>query len=506
MVAIITKKLKKLFIQDLLDQYNAENIGDSNNYYYIGLSKSQPYNVEIGGTNTVYDPDPSDWDERSFRMSLQSVKLAEAVSFVVPIETWSTNTKYFQYADNLQQDPRFYVRTNDNNVYVCIRHGKNAVGTHVESTVKPDHTDTTLPIESDGYVWKYLYTITTTDANNYLTDTWMPVKYVDSAAATAPEAPQKAVQDAAIAGQIIGYRVVANQAGAAAQYSQAPSLTVVGNGSGATARPIMSATSGNATIVAVEVGDSANAGATGYGSLSTYMGSNYKYANVAIDNTYLVSGAAPTIYPVFAQDSGMGADPTVDLKTRAIMFNVKPTGAQNSKFVIDQNYKQIGLIKNPRQYGSNNLFTNAEGLGLKKLRISPKPAGADGDPSTGYALTFSDNTLINQTTGTNAGAKAYLTWYDDSDTLWYHQDEYTGFTPFDSGETVTIDGNNDLSTTSIFGIYNTDTLPSGAGANGYTSFNPDIDNYSGEVLFINNQPATTRNRLGTEDIKLVIQL
>jgi hypothetical protein len=188
------------------------------------------------------------------------------------------------------------------------------------------------------------------------------------------------------------------------------------------------------------------------------------------------------------------------------MFNVKPTGAQNSKFVIDQNYKQIGLIKNPRQYGSNNLFTNAEGLGLKKLRISPKPAGADGDPSTGYALTFSDNTLINQTTGTNAGAKAYLTWYDDSDTLWYHQDEYTGFTPFDSGETVTIDGNNDLSTTSIFGIYNTDTLPSGAGANGYTSFNPDIDNYSGEVLFINNQPATTRNRLGTEDIKLVIQL
>jgi len=169
MVAIITKKLKKLFIQDLLDQYNVENIGDSNNYYYIGLSKSQPYNIEIGGTNSVYDPDPSDWDERSFRMSLQSVKLAEAVSFVVPIETWSTNTKYFQYADNLQQDPRFYVRTNDNNVYVCIRHGKNAVGTHVESTVKPDHTDTTLPIESDGYVWKYLYTITTTDANNYLT-------------------------------------------------------------------------------------------------------------------------------------------------------------------------------------------------------------------------------------------------------------------------------------------------------------------------------------------------
>jgi hypothetical protein len=107
MVAIITKKLKKLFIQDLLDQYNAENIGDSNNYYYIGLSKSQPYNVEIGGTNTVYDPDPSDWDERSFRMSLQSVKLAEAVSFVVPIETWSTNTKYFQYADNLQQDQDF---------------------------------------------------------------------------------------------------------------------------------------------------------------------------------------------------------------------------------------------------------------------------------------------------------------------------------------------------------------------------------------------------------------
>jgi len=506
MAAIITKKLKKLFIQNLLDQYNVENIGDSNNYYYIGLSKSQPYNVEVGGLDQVYDPDPSDWDERSFRMSLQSVKLAEAVSFVVPIEIWSTNTKYYQYSDNLSQDPRFYVRTTDNNVYVCIRQGKNAVGAHTESTVKPDHTDTTLPIEIDGYVWKYLYTISTTDANNYLTDTWMPVKYVDSAAPTSPEAPQKAVQDAAIGGQLIGYRVVANQGAAAAQYSQAPSLSIIGNGTGATARPVMSAISGNATIVSVEVGDSVNAGTTGYGDLANYMGSGYNYANITIDNTFLVSGTAPTIYPVFASDSGLGADPTVDLKTRAIMFHIKPTGVQNKKFVIDQNYKQIGLIRNPNSYGTNTLYTDAEGLGLSKLRITPRPAGATGDPSSGYALTFDENTVVTQTTGTNAGAKAYLTWYDDSDTIWWHQDEFTGFLPFDSGETITIEDNNSLPTTNILGIYNTLTLPNGSGSNIYTSFNPDIDKFSGDVLFINNQTATPRSRLGAEDIKLVMQL
>lgn len=506
MVAIITKKLKKLFIQDLLDQYKAENLGDSNNYYYIGLSRSQPYNIEVGGLDQVYDPDPSDWDERSFRTALQSVKLAEDVSFVVPLETWTTNTKYYQYTDNLQQDPRFYVRTNDNHVYVCIRHGKNTVGAHVESTAVPDHTDTSLPIETDGYVWKYLYTISTRDANAFLTDTWMPIKYVDSAAPTAPEAPQKAVQDAAIPGQIVGYRVVPNQSGAAAQYSSAPSLTVIGNGTGARARAIMSAVSGNATISMVEVGDSANAGVQGYGGLASYMGSGYNYANVVIDNTFLVSGEPPTIYPVFSHEGGIGSDATLDLRCRAIMFHIKPTGNQNQKFVIDQNYKQIGLIKNPKEYGSSNLFNDAEGLGLKKLRITPRPAGATGDPSSGYALVFDENTIITQTTGTNAGAKAYLTWYDDSDTIWWHQDEYTGFLAFDSGATITIENNNSLPTTNILGIYNTDTLPNGSGPNIYTSFNPDIDNFSGDVLFISNQTATTRNRLGAEDIKLVVQL
>ena len=473
MTAIITDKIKKQFAQQILDEFVGASAGDSDNYYYIAVGRSQQWQPETNADNAII-PTATEREERKFRYDMQSVKSAEAASFVIPLYDWSANTTYQAYNDNVEGQPSqsYYVRTEDNNVYICIRTGKNVQGGVQISTVKPSHVNTTLPIEVDGYVWKFLYTISTADANKFLTSAFMPVKFVDSADALSPDFQQYNVQNAAIAGQIVGYRVT--EAGGV--YSSAPTLTVVGNGSNAKARAILNATGG---IAAVEVGDSANA------PLLSNMGSGYDYANVVIGAGSLAGGGTVAkVVPVFAADAGLGADASTDLRTTAVMFNIKPEGTVSDKWVVDKGYRQVGILKNPTVYNSATKFSATQGIALKKMTLT-NPVG-DGDPTNGYGILFNNDVKI---TGGSSTAKAWLDFYDDSSTIWYHQDEYTGFTPFQNTETITVEG------------YSASTLTLSA-----AMISPDIDNFSGDLLFINNFGEVQRDRAQTEDIKVVIKL
>jgi hypothetical protein len=68
------------------------------------------------------------------------------------------------------EDARFYVVTEDYNVYKCL---DNAAGSI--STQKPTSTSLQPIKTSDNYVWKYMYSIPINLRNKFLTDTHMPV-------------------------------------------------------------------------------------------------------------------------------------------------------------------------------------------------------------------------------------------------------------------------------------------------------------------------------------------
>ena len=465
MTAIISDKIKRLFLDRLFNEATGTRIGDSDNYYYIGIGRSQTWQND-GLTDVTVSPSPDEREERTFRYNLQSVKAIEAFSYVVPVDEWTSNTQYTQYNDNVVGIPAvpYFVRTNVNNVYVCIRTGKDDLGNVQVSTVKPDHTDTSLPIETDGYVWKYMYTISAEDVNFFLTSNYMPVKLVDSAAPTDPYFAQYSIQNAAVPGQIIGYRVTNGGQG----YDSSDTLTIVGDGSGALARPIVS----SGVITAVEVGDSAAVGTAGYPSLVSAMGSGYTYANVRI--TTAGGNDSAEIVPVFAHKNGLGADPREDLRSTAMMFHIKPEGSVDNTFVTgNQDYRQVGLIKNIED-SAGNKFTSTSGIAANRLTVtSAIPAVFD----------FSDNI---QMTG-DSNALAWVDYIEDS-TIWYHQDEYTGFTPFRQGENIDIASGTYARTVDIHNV------------------TPNVDKYSGEVYFISNDAAQPRTTASTDDIKLVIQL
>jgi hypothetical protein len=474
MTAIITPSLKYQLIKTLFDENVGEALGDSDNYYYIAVGRSQQWQPD-DNTDVTPTPATTEREEREFRYNMQSVKLTEAFQYVVPLYDWSANTIYSAYNDNVSGQPAqsYYVKTEDNNVYLCIRSGKNATGTVQVSTVKPDHTNTTLPTETDGYIWKYLYTISTSDANNFLTSQFMPVKFVDSDEAVADPTliAQRNVITSAVPGQIVGYRI--KETGGV--YSSAPSISIVGNGSNATARAILGST-GN--IAAIEVGDSAGA------DILTSMGSGYDYANVVVSDANLTSGSNAKVAPIFADTAGLGADPRVDLRSTSLMFNIKPEGTVEDTWVVDQGYRQLGLIKNPTIYDDSATFTTAQGIALNRMTITTAPG--DGNAANGYAISFDGDKKIEQA---SSGAVAWLDYYDDSSTLWYHQDEVTGFTPFTDGNTITV-------TDYSGGTLTVDTA----------LVNPDIDKFSGELLFVNNTNEVGRETIGSEDIKIVIKL
>ena len=132
MPAIITDKLKRTFSQLIFDENKGTTLGDSNNYFYIGVGHSQIWQTDAN-TDVTQTPVNSERDRRLFRYNLQSVKAVEAFSFVVPLTDWTTNTIYPAYNDAIvgQPTPSYYVRTADNNVYVCIRQGKDSFGAAV---------------------------------------------------------------------------------------------------------------------------------------------------------------------------------------------------------------------------------------------------------------------------------------------------------------------------------------------------------------------------------------
>lgn len=172
--------LKDTIHHSLVDTlYNEILSRRSNYYYFIGnvLDWSNPQNPD--------SPEATQEYERFTRNGILSVKKINTrdVSYVVPRIDWVTGTVYDQYDGNYNvnflssngstslKTANFYVLTSSYGVYKCIFNNNGA-----ESTEEPSGQDITTFSTSDGYVWKYLYTIPLSSQNRFLTLDYMPVQ------------------------------------------------------------------------------------------------------------------------------------------------------------------------------------------------------------------------------------------------------------------------------------------------------------------------------------------
>ena len=455
MPAIITDRFKKEILLNL-----QADIADSDNSYYVAVGRS----VDWDSADTAPTPLNNIRTLRDAQYNMISVKNIEANSFVIPRYSWSLGAIYQGYNDNSVGHPSnsFYVITDENNVYVCLEGSKNAQGGAVTSTVKPTGTLTTAFETADGYVWKFLYSVGALRASQFLSANYMPVTKFgpfDSDDA-ADHVEQVGIQNAASPGEVVGYQVTSGGSG----YTTVPTVTIVGDGTQAKGTATISG--GAVTVISVKDSDGLKAHGTGY---------SYAHVNITGGN-----GTGATARPIIGPAKGFGADPRDDLKATAIMFTSKPDGAEGSNWVVNNDFRQVMLVKNIEIPDSDGLYAGVTGNALRRMEFS------------NITSSFSADKTIQ---GGSSLAKAYVV-KTDSDTVWYIQDSDTQFTLFAEGETVSeLNG-------SGAGVLDA----AGVDGDSLAFIKGDVDFSSGEIMYIDNRAAIQRSADQTEDIKIIIQL
>jgi hypothetical protein len=198
---------KRYLIQDLYQNFDVLS-GDT---LFLGIGKPTEW-TSITGANRDTTPPQSidsiknDTDFWRYAMAFKKIQKND-VSLVVPRYDWEPNVIYNSYRDDIDlyddKEPlKFYVLVDEERVYKCIDNNYDSV-----STVAPTHVDYQIRTLSDGYRWKYLYSISESK-RKFLTPSrgknigYMPVEYVERVNQNDDRQAQYDVQNAAVAGSI----------------------------------------------------------------------------------------------------------------------------------------------------------------------------------------------------------------------------------------------------------------------------------------------------------------
>ena len=454
MASIVTETLKQELIQPVLKNITT-GVSPS---FYLGLSKSQSWG---NGGDLAPAPRQDVDEENDFRKGLQSIIKINSASLVVKRQNWTSGVSYAQYDDERTMNQYdsdgipYYVMTDAQDVYICLVTGRNSVGATVPSTIKPTGQNNHVIGTSDGYRWKFLYSVSPLEANYYMTQDWMPIRHIESvdSNSTGAENKQYAIQQTARRSEITSFIVDSG----GLNYTDSCRVQVNGVLDG----NILVTTSGGVIKKVMFASDS-----------STFH--TQDDLDGAILTTIHATGSTASIRPVFSNARGIGANASVDLRAKSIMINSKITGNQTD-FITGQDFRQIGIMKNLKDsHGSTGKhFNSNSGNTLYQMKVTP---------SVGFTK---DRYVV----GATSGARAFLDNVVDSN-LFYHQFDSTGYVSFVDGETVNEDGGSG----------------SGVISSNSSKIKPEVHPRSGDVLYIDNRAAVARVANQTEDIKIVIKL
>lgn len=217
------------------------------NSVYLFIGKTLPWSSDDAAGATDNTP-PYPLDTLSGLASnwkniihLKKVNASDS-TLVIRRFDWLKNTVYTQYDNDLDLfDPisgrePFYVFTEDLNVYKCISNRNGG-----PSYIKPTGSSTKIFKTGDGYLWKYMYTVSASDFQRFLTNEWVPVKTL----LLSDNSRQWDVQKNSVDGGIHLINVI----NAGSGYVSIPAVTIAGDGTGATA--VAEITNGRVTTVRI---------------------------------------------------------------------------------------------------------------------------------------------------------------------------------------------------------------------------------------------------------------
>ena len=518
MAAIITDQLRILNAKDFI-----ASVASTSNSFYSFVGLPNPTDVDESWDSSPPDPRDNFNDENNYWDTMIALKKIDAddVKQVIRKITWQSGTTYDMYRHDVKAETpakpsnaislyegNYYVMNSDFRVYICLQNGTNPESPNGRSSLdEPTFTDLE-PREAgtsgDGYIWKYLYTIKPGDIVKFDSTNFMPVPKDWT---TTTDANISAVRNNANTSGQLKIVTITNRGvglGTANRiYTQVP---IKGDGNGAECTISINNNS-NVESVTISKG-----------------GSGYTFGTVD-----LVAGNVPTgtTAPVFdiiiPPQGGHGADVYRELGAKnTLIYSRIENDTENPDFITGNEIARIGLVQNPKAYST---LSNLE-LDKASATYALKLTGA------GYSsATFTADSYITQTVGLGSTAVGRVVSYDQvTGVLKYWQDrsiagfntdgtkntspvygfKLNRFSPniVDGGSFNIIGGSTTLAIqTSFTGVsteINSRTYYLGQSFNDGVA-QPEVEKYTGNIIYVDNRPSITRSSSQKEDIKIILQ-
>ena len=544
------------------DQFRINNAGNflgdvnnSENSYYVFVGLSNPSSVESTkafGRNAT----DSDWNDDTTRKKpidnfdyLNHVKntmifgkkiTPDNVRRVIRKIQWTKETTYDMYRHDYSDknlsltgktarlyDSDFYVINKDFNVYICIDNGSSGINTTGNRSLNEPTLTGLEPFRAtgssdDGYRWKYLFTVAPSDIIKFDATEFIPLPNNWSSTDDANISNVRDNGDAEINNNQIKKVYIDKQgfgygdAGAGGQ-----EFNIVGDGSGGKAVVTVSDTS-QITDVQVSVG-----------------GKGYTYGILDLSAINTSASTRAKLIPIIPPSKGHGSDIYKELGADRILVYARFDDSTKD-FPIDTKFAQIGIVKNPTSIGSTSVFQQSQYSSISSLYIN--------DFNTTDNIKVGDVITQDVKDVDNAKVKGYVVSFDiiSSDTtnkiaiLKYYRDRSLYFDSTPSGDEQ--DQTDTVGISSIAGangqvydftndeiINGTDKVSTayelGVNANfsGITT-NPtgtkivdlgvefknglaqsEINNQSGDIIYLDNRQLITRDSRQKEDIKVILE-
>ena len=524
---------------------NANNFKEdvSDNSVYVAIGKSDVWSNStsntVDGTPATPNDHLDDIGELRYQMTGMKKVTASDLSNVIPRYTWTAGNSYYAWSSHEADifDKAFYVVTSEFKVYKCI------IAPASTSSIQPTQTLTAPQAESDGYTWKYMYTIGVSDSTKFLTNAYMPVKTISLSAEAVIAATTSSSATVTLTASNLDILVGMTVSGTGVSGT----VTVLArNGNVLTLSSAQSLTAANRLTFAF-ADDSAAEGSLTESDFAQYLNqkASRDVANAGgierihsivggtgyTNGTHTFAAGSSGARFVTITGDGTGATATATVAGGAVQ-SITITNKGNDYTVADiviagqggSDATAIATISPKGGHGVdpvaelggfftslNVLLDGAAGNGditvgndfrqIALIKEPKTPAGAIASTDTLKATKALDFTGASNSLNTNfvvdeliiqadTNAQAYIVSIDlDNGYVHYIQNDKTGYTAFEAGKAV-------IGQTT-------------GGAGRVTESTPvidaEVDRATGDVLFYENRAAINRTTTQIEDIKLILE-
>lgn len=475
-MAIVTSKFRVEAASSFANRFGIDSM-----YLVLGRpqawddSLSPTFSAQTGAaTSDTAPPNPVDNfinEHALWRDALAAVRInAGEVKAAAGRTNWISGTRYDMYRHdispvvatstgkfNLSDSNMIVYNTSNSSVYKCLYNGTNAsLTTGVVSTYPPTTTSFAPQTTNDGYIWKFMYTITAGDSD-FITNNYVPVP----------------TDTSSVSNQMGIDVILVTTAGS---YTSTPTVVIYGDGTGAAATAV---TSGG-VVSRIDV---------------TNAGSGYTWAKVVISSAAVVTEAKAL--PIIAPTGGHGANLITECHAHNVMIVGTVSGFQGSDVPVDQDFRTVAIVRNPLVYQTSNaVYTTSEVSIAATARIARTLVMT----STATTAPAYDTVLSNTT-----GAQGIAVFQSSTTTnLQYIQPIAADTSVISVSELARID----TSTTLSLKQFADNEVLTGTGysktISSTTTIIPELQPYSGELMYLDYRQPVRRNLNQNEKINIVI--